>query len=87
MEVQQATTLDQAMQLGHDMVLAQSAIVKGLSFRSFALDLPTDGQQVYVIDSGNVISTGAFALGALTVTPSGHAAITTVSLSGWAAIG
>ena len=88
-ETQQALTLDQAMQIGHDMVLAQSAIIKGLSFRAFSIDNPADGQTVYIVAYSNAaISTGMFSLGAQTVTESVGGYVWAVTdLAGWSATG
>ena len=86
-ESQNASTLNQAEQIGHDMVLSESKIVLSLSFRSFFLDLPSDTQQVYVIDSSNVITTGVFSLAGSTVTDANANAFNISSLVGWAALG
>ena len=86
-ESQNAATLNQAEQIGHDMVLSESKITLSLSFRAFPIDDPTDGQQVYVIDSSNVITTGVYAAGAQTVTDASNVAFPVASLAGWAAMG
>ena len=87
-ETQSSTTLAAAEQLGHDMVLAESAIVMSLAFRSFFIDAPTDGQEIYVIDAGNVITTGIFALGAQTITPTdGSSPMGVSGVLGWCPMG
>ena len=85
-ETQSATTLVAAEQLGHDMVLAESAVVLPLSFRSFFIDAPNDGQEIYVIDSSNVITTGIFGFAAQSVTPvDGSVVIPIANVVGWSA--
>ena len=86
-EQQNATSLEQAEQIGHDMVLSESKLTLSLSFRSFFIDLPTDAQHIYIIDSSNVITTGVFSLGASTVTDANANAFPIAGLTGWAAMG
>ena len=86
-ETQNAPTLAAAEQLGHDMVLGESQIIKSLGFRAFSIDTPTDGQQVYAIDSSNVITTGIYSLSGQTIVPTdGSAPIAESALVGWSSM-